>query len=77
MNLLETRQLVTGWQCPVHRPVSFAVKRGDILDLTGSNGTGKSTLLTALAGCGAQVFPDISSANRQSGSDSSLNTCRR
>ena len=56
MNLLETRQLVTGWQCPVHRPVSFALKRGEILALTGPNGAGKSTLLMALAGCGAQVF---------------------
>ncbi|MCL2876819.1 MAG: ATP-binding cassette domain-containing protein [Betaproteobacteria bacterium] len=56
MKLLETRQLTTGWQYPVHRPVSFALKRGEILALTGPNGAGKSTLLTVLAGCGAQVF---------------------
>jgi len=56
MKLLETRQLSTGWQYPVHRPVSFTLKRGEILALTGPNGAGKSTLLTVLAGCGAQVF---------------------
>ena len=56
MKLLEARQLVTGWQRPVHRPISFAVTRGKILALTGPNGAGKSTLLTALGGCGARIF---------------------
>ncbi|MCL2591200.1 MAG: ATP-binding cassette domain-containing protein [Betaproteobacteria bacterium] len=56
MKLLEVQQLATGWQRPAHRPVSFAVKRGEILALAGSNGAGKSTLLSVLAGCGAQVF---------------------
>jgi ATPase subunit of ABC transporter with duplicated ATPase domains len=56
MKLLEARQLVTGWQRPVHRPVSFAVTRGKILALNGPNGTGKTTLLTALGGCGARIF---------------------
>ena len=56
MKLLEARQLTTGWQRPAHRPISFTVKRGEILALTGPNGAGKSTLLTALGGCGARIF---------------------
>jgi ABC-type Mn2+/Zn2+ transport system ATPase subunit len=56
MKLLETRQLITGWQHPVHRPVSFTVERGKILALCGPNGAGKSTLLAALAGGSAQIF---------------------
>ncbi|MCL1825409.1 MAG: ATP-binding cassette domain-containing protein [Betaproteobacteria bacterium] len=56
MKLLEARQLATGWQRPAHHPLSFIVKRGEILALTGPNGAGKSTLLTALAGSGAQIF---------------------
>ena len=56
MKLLEAQELSTGWQHPVHRPVSFALKRGEILALAGPNGAGKSTLLTALAGCGARIF---------------------
>ncbi|MCL1860108.1 MAG: ATP-binding cassette domain-containing protein, partial [Proteobacteria bacterium] len=56
MKLLEAQQLATGWRRPAHHPLSFIVKRGEILALTGPNGAGKSTLLTALVGSGAQIF---------------------
>ena len=56
MKLLETRELVTGWSRPAHRPVSFTVERGKIIALTGPNGAGKSTILAALSNGGAQVF---------------------
>jgi ATPase subunit of ABC transporter with duplicated ATPase domains len=56
MMLLQLERLVAGWQRPAHRPLSFALARGDILALAGPNGAGKSTLLAALAGGGARVF---------------------
>ncbi|MDR1064551.1 MAG: ATP-binding cassette domain-containing protein [Azoarcus sp.] len=56
MKLLQAVQLAAGWRRPVHRPVSFALARGEILALAGPNGAGKSTLLAALAGSGARIF---------------------
>ncbi|GHT84721.1 hypothetical protein FACS1894116_12070 [Betaproteobacteria bacterium] len=57
MNLLQVEDAVTGWQRPAHRPVSFTVRRGEIVALAGPNGAGKSTLLQALiGGNGARLF---------------------
>ncbi|MDR1661000.1 MAG: ATP-binding cassette domain-containing protein [Azoarcus sp.] len=56
MMLLQAERLVAGWQRPAHRPVDFALARGEILALAGPNGAGKSALLTALAGGGARIF---------------------
>jgi len=56
MTLLDVRQLITGWQRPAHRPVSFSVERGRIVALVGPSGAGKSTLLSAMITSGAQIF---------------------
>jgi ATPase subunit of ABC transporter with duplicated ATPase domains len=56
MKLLQAEQLATGWRRPAHRPVDFALARGEILALSGPNGVGKSTLLAALAESGARIF---------------------
>lgn len=44
-----------GYQNPVVGPVSFEIGPGEVLGLSGPNGTGKSTLLKALTGA-AKVF---------------------
>ncbi len=48
--LLSARGLVVGWRVAVAGPLDFRLARGEILGLGGANGTGKSTLLAALAG---------------------------
>lgn len=53
--LLVVNELSAGYGRPVVGPVSFSVNRGDIIGVRGSNGTGKSTLLNAIAG-GARIF---------------------
>ena len=48
--LIKAEQLVAGWQGPATAPLDLALSRGRILGLTGANGVGKSTILSALAG---------------------------
>jgi len=53
--LIRARGLVAGWERPATAPLEFALESGRILGLTGANGVGKTTLLSALAGR-ARVF---------------------
>lgn len=53
--LLSARALVAGWQKPATKAVDFSLAAGEIVGLTGPNGVGKSTLLSAFAGR-ARVF---------------------
>ncbi|RPJ82263.1 MAG: ATP-binding cassette domain-containing protein [Acidobacteria bacterium] len=53
--LLEVESLVAGYREPVVGPLSFTLRRGEILGLAGPNGSGKSTVLRAIIGS-AQVF---------------------
>jgi zinc transport system ATP-binding protein len=50
--LLELDGVVAGYTTPVVGPVSLAVKRGEIVGLTGPNGSGKTTLVNAVIGTG-------------------------
>ncbi len=53
--LIRATALVAGWQRPATAPLDFTLESGQILGLTGANGVGKTTLLSALAGR-ARVF---------------------
>lgn len=53
--LVRTEQLVAGWQQPATAALDLSLKAGQILGLTGPNGVGKSTILSALIGR-AQCF---------------------
>jgi ATPase subunit of ABC transporter with duplicated ATPase domains len=53
--LLQATGLVAGWQGPATAPLDFTLENGRILGLTGPNGVGKTTVLSALAGR-ARVF---------------------
>jgi len=56
--LLRARALVAGWQGPATAPLDFVLENGRILGLTGPNGVGKTTILSALAGR-ARVFSGL------------------
>jgi ABC-2 type transport system ATP-binding protein len=43
-------ELVVGYAHPLHQPVSFGLAAGDCLMLQGDNGSGKSSVIAALAG---------------------------
>lgn len=47
--LLRVQGLVAGYTRPVIGPLSFSVGRGEVVGLWGANGTGKSTVLNAIA----------------------------
>ncbi|WP_228276458.1 ATP-binding cassette domain-containing protein [Dechloromonas sp. H13] len=53
--LIRAQGLVAGWQRPATAPLDFMLEAGRILGLTGANGVGKTTVLSALAGS-ARVF---------------------
>jgi ABC-2 type transport system ATP-binding protein len=53
--LLRLEAVRAGYQRPVVGPVSFEVRPGEVLGLSGVNGVGKTTLLKALTG-EAQLF---------------------
>ena len=53
--LIRAKALVAGWERPATAPLEFALESGRILGLTGANGVGKTTVLSALAGR-ARVF---------------------
>lgn len=48
--LLSAERLVAGWQQPATMPFDLRLEKGQILGLTGPNGVGKTTILSALAG---------------------------
>ena len=56
--LIRARGLVAGWERPATAPLEFVLESGRILGLTGANGVGKTTLLSALAGR-ARVFSGV------------------
>ncbi len=53
--LLRVDGLVAGYGRPVVGPLSFTIASGEVVGLWGANGTGKSTVLNAIAR-GARVF---------------------
>jgi zinc transport system ATP-binding protein len=53
--LLQVEDLEAGYTAPVMGPLSFQVNPGEVIGLSGPNGTGKSTLLKAVAN-GVHVF---------------------
>ena len=46
--ILETKNLVIGYERALTRPLNLSVSRGDKIALTGANGIGKSTLMKSL-----------------------------
>ena len=58
MSLLHLQDITVGYQKPILARVTFQVKKGEVLGLSGSNGCGKSTLLKALSG-EARIFSGV------------------
>ena len=56
--LIRASALGAGWERPATAPLEFVLELGRILGLTGANGVGKTTLLSALAGR-ARVFSGV------------------
>lgn len=54
--ILETKDLVIGYDIPLTKPLNLVVNRGDKIVLTGANGIGKSTLMKSLLA----IIPSIS-----------------
>lgn len=54
--IVETRELVLGYDTPLTRPVSFQLERGQKIALKGVNGLGKTTLLKTILG----LIPPVS-----------------
>jgi zinc transport system ATP-binding protein len=48
--LVELDGVVAGYTTPIVGPISFAVRRGEIVGVTGPNGSGKTTLVNAVVG---------------------------
>ncbi|AXT86599.1 thiol reductant ABC exporter subunit CydC [Aeromicrobium sp. A1-2] len=47
-SVLSVNDLVVGWDRSITAPISFELRRGDLLGITGSSGAGKSTLAMTL-----------------------------
>ncbi|NTW96211.1 MAG: ABC-F family ATP-binding cassette domain-containing protein [Erysipelotrichaceae bacterium] len=48
--IVETNDLVIGYESPLTRPLKFTIERGQKIALTGANGLGKTTLLKSILG---------------------------
>ena len=53
--LFETKDLVTGYDEPLSKPLNFSMERGQKIALVGTNGIGKTTLLKSILGEQAKV----------------------
>ena len=54
--LFETKDLVTGYDEPLSKPLNFSMERGQKIALVGTNGIGKTTLLKSILG----LIPSLS-----------------
>lgn len=64
--LLDVDALVAGYTEPVVGPVSFVLNRSEIVGLAGANGSGKTTVLSAIIGS-ARVFSGTITCDRSAG----------
>ena len=48
--MVETKELVIGYDEPLSKPLTLTVERGEKIALTGANGIGKTTLLKSILG---------------------------
>ena len=54
--IFETKDLVTGYDEPLSKPLNFSMERGQKIALVGTNGIGKTTLLKSILG----LIPSLS-----------------